>query len=70
MAKVRIVGLGVMEGDEICELTSGRATGYIAKSNLDMSPCNLKILGPGKLGDFVDCPQDLYDNWVKKNKGE
>lgn len=58
--RVRLVGLGVMEGDEVCQYTGGRATGYVEcldDEDLDVSdfgiPMNLKFCGPGHLGGVV-----------------
>ena len=59
--KVRLVGLGVMEGDERCYYTGGRAIGYVELLNdeddPDVSdfgiPMNLKFCGPGHIGGIV-----------------
>lgn len=46
----RIVGLGVMSGDETCLASGERATGYIEYEG-DMVPVNLKLFGEGKMGE-------------------
>lgn len=46
----RIVGLGVMSGDETCLASGERATGYIECEG-DMVPVNLKLFGEGKMGE-------------------
>lgn len=56
--KVRIVGLGVMSGDETCVLSGKEATGYVEDKYHDVAPVNLKLLGPGKLGQYVDLPDE------------
>ena len=66
MASVKIVGLGHV--DDVCALTGTTATGYIEcpVSKKDMIPCNLDILGPGKIGQYVWCPKKLYNQYIAK----
>lgn len=58
--KVRIAGLGYQQGDEVCVLSGGQATGYI-EIGYTMEPCNLKLLGPGAIGTEVSVPPQYHE---------
>lgn len=58
--KVMLVGLGSYPG-EVCEFSGERATGYVDIGDGDMTPCHLKKLGPGKLGEDVSIPDEWQD---------
>lgn len=57
----RIVGLGVMRGDDICRFTGGRATGYVVDVEekgdsaclQDALPADLSIFTEGSIGSKV-----------------
>ena len=53
--QVRVVGLGVMEGDETCTYCGrNTATIYVSEDNIEMIPACNKCIGPGSIGNMAE----------------